>query len=138
MEGNLPQSQPLPHLLVRKLGALVRSLATVGFLLLNLLNAINWEQLLLSDVFGNKESCASIVLLSRLGTILWIRETHLVVTGWCEDILGLGLACQLRWEDLTLDVRVGTDVTDGQSDALAHDLSIQVVAFDLFLNLARQ
>ena len=105
---------------------------------MNLLNTVDWEEFLLSDVFSDKESCASIILLSRLGTILWIGETHLVVTRWCEDILGLSLSSQLRWEDLTLDVRVGTDVTDGQSDALAHDLCVQVVAFNLFLNFARQ
>jgi len=55
-----------------------------------------------------------------------------------KDVLRLRLLGQLLGENLALDVGVWTDVRDGQGDSFAHDLSIQVLALDLFLLLSRE
>ena len=55
---------------------------------------------------------------------------------WRKHVLGLGLSGELLGEDLTLNVSVWSNVRDGESDALAHDLCVEVVAFDLFLHLS--
>ena len=56
---------------------------------------------------------------------------------WGEDILCLSLFSELLGEDLAFNVGVGTNVRDWQRDSFAHDLCIQIVAFDFLLDLAR-
>ena len=58
------------------------------------------------------------------------------MSGWSEDILGLCFARQLLRENLALNVGVGPDVRDRQSDAFAHDLGVQILTLDLFLHLS--
>ena len=58
------------------------------------------------------------------------------MTWWRKHVLGLGLSGELLGEDLALDVGVRANVRDGESDALAHDLCVEVVAFDLFLHFS--
>ena len=58
------------------------------------------------------------------------------MTWWRKHVLGLGLSGELLGEDLAFNVSVWSDVRDGQGDALAHDLCVEVVAFDLFLHFS--
>ena len=61
-------------------------------------------------------------------------ETHLWVTRRCKDVLRLGFARELLREDLTLNVGVGADVANRKCDALAHNLSVQILALNLLLD----
>ena len=120
--------------------ALVRCLASVRLFLLNLLDTVVREETIVPDILRDEE-CSSICrfLVRLLLLLLGFRagEPHLRVAWRREHILRLRLACQLLREDLTLNVRVRADVTDGQSDALTHDFCIEVVALDFLLDLPR-
>jgi hypothetical protein len=64
---------------------------------------------------------------------LRFKETHLLVVGWSENILLLGISCQFPWEDLLLDVSVGADFRNLQSHTLIHHFCIQVLALDFLV-----
>ena len=59
------------------------------------------------------------------------------MTRWREHILCLSLTSQLLRENLALNVRIGSNIADWQSNSLAHDLSIKVVSLDILLDLPR-
>lgn len=66
----------------------------------------------LKDVLCDEELVVStrggrhgVFVLAALG----LEETHLLVVGWGENVLLLGVSRELPWEDLLLDVSVGAD-----------------------------
>ena len=66
----------------------------------------------LKDVLCDEELVVSargrrhgVLVLATLG----LEETHLLVVGWGENVLLLGISRELPWEDLLLDVGVGSD-----------------------------
>jgi hypothetical protein len=87
----------------------------------------------------NEKVAAIFRLLRRLRELFFVAdlEAHLLVVWWCEYILLLGFFGQLTREDFTLDVCAGSDVTDWQCDAFAHNFGIQIVAFDFFSRVPR-
>ena len=69
------------------------------------------------DVFGDEEVLFLVVLLGLLvlrsgpsSLIIVLHESHLLMVGWGEHLLVLGLFGQFRREDLRFDVGVGLDV----------------------------
>ena len=125
-------------MLVRCL-SLIDGLTTIRFLFLNLLNTVDGEKVFFSNIFSDEESFATICcsLLLLLGSVFGVRESHLVVTRRCEDILGLCFTSELLREDLTLDVGVWSNIGDRQGDALTHDFCIEIFTLDLLLYLSR-
>ena len=116
--------------------ALICRLASVRFLLLNLLDTVDWEQILVSNVFCEEERSVIVLGLLRHMSVFRVRKAHLRVTRWSENVLRLSLFSELLRENLALDVGIGSDVRNWQGDSLAHDLGIEVVTLDFFLDLA--
>ena len=55
-----------------------------------------------------------------------------------EHLLVLCLFGKFGWEDFTLDVAVRSDVGDRKSDALVHELCVQILSLDFLLSLSGQ
>ena len=70
-----------------------------------------------------------VLVLATLG----LEETHLLVVGWGENVLLLGVSRELPREDLLLDVSVGADFRNLQGHTLVHHLCIQVLALDFLV-----
>jgi hypothetical protein len=69
--------------------------------------------------------------------LLFLRDkSHLLMIWRGEDIFILGLSGEFRWEDLTLNVAIGSYVRDGKGHTLMHHLSIEVFSFDFLLMLS--
>jgi len=57
---------------------------------------------------------------------------------WSEHIFWLGLSSELFWKNFTLDIVVGVDVSDVQSDSVSHFLSIHVISLSFFVEMRIQ
>ena len=129
------------HLLIGSLALLIGSLTPVRLLLLNLLDTVVGEKFLPAHILRDKE-CRPVrllFLLMMIGEILLgfgARKPHLGVTRRCEHVFGLGLSGQLLGENLTLYIRIRSNVRNGQSDTFSHDFGVQVVPLDLLLHFA--